>query len=52
MTRLSVAVYGQLFGLLLSAVAVGLVVPAAGVVAAGAGLVWWFRYVFQVEVDE
>lgn len=52
MTRFQVAVYGQLAGLLVIAAAVAAVYVPAGGVVGGAGLVWWFRYVFQVEVVE
>lgn len=52
MNRLDVAVYGQLVGLVLVAVGCALAWLPLAVAVLGGGLVWWFRYVFQVEVDE
>lgn len=48
MTRVDRAVYGQLAGVLLASLAWVIVYPPVGISLAGAGLVWWWRYVYDV----
>ena len=48
MSRLTIAVIGQLSGVIVVALGVSLAYPPAGVVVLGAGLIWWWRYVFDV----
>lgn len=49
MSRLTRAVYDQLLGVLMVAAGVAAAYPPAGLVILGAGFVWWWRYVYQVE---
>ena len=48
MTRITRAIYGQLAGVFVASVAVGLVFVPLGLLGLGASLVWWFRYVYDV----